>query len=145
MNVTVSATGVSSATLSFAGLAQTPDATVNFTSANGVLGGASTYASNNPQLLVTGSTLPALTNNILPWAVVNGTAFATYTTSSGTTSVGGLDTASFANSDGVALPAGNQPTQNIRLSAWNTTTPTLPAGGLVLNSLNMYDSWAQRP
>ena len=136
VNVTVSNVGVASAALSIAGLTHSPDATVNFTGTNGVLGGVSTYAINNPQLLVnSGGSTPALVNGIWPWAVVNGDNFATYSSTYG---IGGMDTASFVTSDGVALPTSSQPTQNIHLTTVATATPTLPAGGLTINSLNMY-------
>ncbi len=74
--------------LTAASLTREAGSTVNFTASSGTLGGG--VGSNNPTLTFT--TAPALEQTILPYATVNGAAFAGYNTTDGIVAVAGTNT-----------------------------------------------------
>ncbi len=125
-------------------------ATVNFTGTN--LG---TSGSNARIDILSGGSqqTPAalaaagyMVNNIIPWATVGGSEFASYITyaSANASTIGGVSSVSaggigalnatgYAGYDNINLPSTSAGTQNVRI----TTTQTSPSGTLTINSLNM--------
>jgi autotransporter-associated beta strand protein len=150
ITVTAGGTGVNSADLtlnagSVTGLSRTAGAIVNFTGTNlGLIGNNSRIA-----VLVNGSAATTanvisggLVNNIIPWAVVGGTDFASYIpyTSSNNIAVGGigaLNQSGYAGYDGTTLPVASQTSQNIKLAVAGAVPSLGTAGGYMLNSLNL--------
>ncbi|MBJ7393029.1 MAG: hypothetical protein JHC85_15790 [Chthoniobacterales bacterium] len=138
LNVATGGTGVNSADVAFAGLSQTPGASLNF--ATNSLG----LAGSTPRIRILGAA-PVLLNNILPWATVGGGEFASYVpyVSAGGASSGGfgaLNAVGFAGYSqslgGTLTGVAASPTANVRVT--NFATPlALPAGTLGLNSLNL--------
>ncbi|MDB5320604.1 MAG: Autotransporter-associated beta strand repeat protein [Phycisphaerales bacterium] len=140
--------GNAAATLTLASLTRNAanGATIEFAqnyqnNSSGNLGLQTDGAGRSENIIITAA--PTLTNNIIGgWALaVGGTSnnayfntgtaeFASYIPGLG---VGALNTAGFAGYDGTAIPAVNQPNQNIRIAAGGAVN----SGGVVLNSLNL--------
>lgn len=98
------------------------------------LGIMASATGSSENIIVTGGL--ATTNNIVgAWAVYtnyfnrNAIEFVSYDTAGG---VGALNAQGFAGYDDVALPAANQPTQNIRLVG----NGSVASGGVTVNTLN---------
>ncbi len=123
--------GVVSADLTLGGLSRSAinGATVNFESGAGTLGSIG----SNARIHITGHTFSGnTTNSILGgWATVGGGEFATYIDGLG---IAALNAAGAPGYSGTALPASNQPTQNIRITG-SSAVPTV--AGYSLNSLNI--------
>ena len=151
VTVTPGGTGVNSADLTFASFAQTAGsgASVNFVATNlGLIG-------SNPRINISGAspaslvTAGTMINNIIPWATVGGTEFASYipyTTTGAGTAVGGIGALSTAGYAGYDFSAGNVFTGftpgaaiNAKLTAVATTPIAVPvvSGAFIANSLNL--------
>jgi autotransporter-associated beta strand protein len=133
IHVERNATGLSTMNATLTGLNRNAakGATLHVTSGNSATGlGA---IGNNPHLLISGYTFAGnTTNNILGgWAVVNGAEFATYIDGFG---VAALNAPGAPGYSGTTLPAADQPSQNIRITA-SGAVPTV--AGYSLNSLNI--------
>ncbi|NBV87828.1 MAG: hypothetical protein EBS01_16505, partial [Verrucomicrobia bacterium] len=120
-------------------MSQTHGPTVNFS--NSAMG----LAGSNARLAITNA--PALTNNILPWAVVGGSEFASFV-SLGTQGdvtaggVGALSQVGYAGYDqtltGTLAGVVSLPTSNLKLAGVGTIAAAPFSGGtLFLNSLNI--------
>ncbi|WP_396274880.1 beta strand repeat-containing protein, partial [Hyphomonas sp.] len=119
------------ATLTLASLTRQTGTSVNFTGTNlGLNNYTATGVQGNSNLFITSA--PTLSNNLIGgWAVVNGVDFATYTAAGGVGALGSGGT--FANYDGLLMPAATRPTYNIRLTA----AGAVPAIPYQLNALNL--------
>ena len=142
ITVTAGGTGVNSADLTLTSLNRSVGGgTVNFTSAS-TLGTIGSQTRINVAGATTANVISGgLVNNIIPWATVNGTEFASYIpyTTNGV-SVGGisaLNTAGYAGYNGTTLPGASQTAQNIRITAAGAVPSIGTAGGYMLNSLNL--------
>jgi hypothetical protein len=138
ITITPGGTGVNSADLTVASLGQSAGAMVNFSSGTmGLIG-------NNPRMGVTAA--PTLTNNILPWAVVGGTEFASYIpyTAAGGVAAGGIGALSQTGYAGYTQTLANTFTGVLSSTASNlkvtgfTGTVSTGSAALNLSSLNLW-------